>query len=331
MNYEESNLILEKIKKSQTFLLNCHESADVDSVASSLSLARVLKNMGKKVTVGSPDEVSRAYDFLEGFEEIKKMDFQNLNFSKFDTFFILDSEHWGRVGREDSPKNTFVVNIDHHIHNRVSGDLNLLDFKASSTCEMLYLLFRDWNIKIDKELATLLLAGIFSDTGYFQFASTTGKACKIAGGLIDTGADFNHIVLNLSRRNSLDIIRLWGEVASRVEVDKKHKFAWSALPYEVYKRYKVSISPTSNVTDRLLRTIEGTNFAIGMVEKEKDKKLHISFRARITGFDVSGMAKELGGGGHKDAAGGSVEGLPFEKAVKKVLQVARKYAEKNAI
>jgi phosphoesterase RecJ-like protein len=64
------------------------------------------------------------------------------------------------------------------------------------------------------------------------------------------------------------------------------------------------------------------------MEEREDGELSVSFRSR-SGFDVSEIAKEVGGGGHKAAAGARVEGLPFDEAVEKVLEAARKYAKKD--
>jgi phosphoesterase RecJ-like protein len=326
-NYKESKLILKEVKKAERILVNCHAGADPDSVSSAASLAYVLNKLKKKVTVAAPDSVSERYDFIYPTKKISTLDFEKIDYREYDLFFVIDSEQWQRVHRNSRTKNITVINIDHHPKNDITGDIEILNPSSGSTTQILYSIFQDWNIEIDKQLATELLIGIYSDTGFFQFANTNPEALKIAGELLRKGADFNNIVLNLKRRQSLDLVKMWGEIATRARVDKKYRFSWSALPYSIFKEYNVhNISPTSEATDMFLRVIEGVNFALCMVEK-KEKKLHMSLRARITGFDVSKIARELGGGGHKDASGASIEGLPFDSAVKKALSVARKYAK----
>lgn len=325
MNYKESKKILGKIEDAENILLTCHKGPDCDSVSSTLSLKKVLEGMGKKVVIYCPDKIPDYLDFLSGVAEIEVKKFGEIDYSKFDIFIFTDSEHWGRVGLENAPQGVEVIVVDHHIHNEVVSEVSLVDRKASSTCEILFGLFQDWEMRVSPDLATLLFGGLLEDSGFCQFINTTPKTFKTAGELMELGADFGVLILNLQRRNSVGFLKLLGELSTRIEVDEKHRFAWSAIPYNVYKRHKVDISPTSDFADKILRTVLGADFVIAMVEKEK-KLLHMSLRARIFDFDVSLLAKELGGGGHRDASGASLKGLPFDEAVKKVLETAKKYS-----
>lgn len=328
MNYKESKEILDMVNKSDTVLLSCHQSADPDSLVSAGSLKYVLEKMGKKVYFFSPEKVASAYDSVIGFTDIKVKDFNKLNYSKYSLYIISDSEHWGRVGREERPKHIKVVNIDHHFNNSIGGDINLLDFKAASASEIIYYMLKDWKTKLDIQLSQNLLTGICSDTGFFQFTNTTPNSLKVAAKLIEKGASLDKVVLNLKRNRSLDILKFWGEMLNNIKIDDEFHFAWSAVSFEDYKKYNIEVSPTSEFVDSFLRTIKATNFAVAMVEKQPEQ-LHLSFRARISGFDVSPIARELGGGGHKDSSGAAIHGLNFETAVDRVLVACRKFAHKR--
>lgn len=326
MNYPQSQQILEEIKKSKKILLNCHRSPDPDSFGSALSMYYVLISLGKDVEIICPDNLDSELLSLTDSHLVKKIDFKKFDFSKFDLFIVMDSGSWGMVSGDKGIKipDIKIILIDHHKTNDKFGQINLVDEAASSDCEVLYKLYEDWKINIDKKIATALLAGILGDTVILKFA--TPFALKISAKLIDKGAPRDELIYKLFSSRKFDELKMWGEFLTRMELDKVHRFVWSAVSYDVYKNYERT-DPNSSAATVFGQTVVDTDFSMIMLEKEK-KKLSISFRSRGN-FDISGLAVELGGGGHKAAAGGQVVGLPFEKAVEKVLTVAREYANKH--
>lgn len=328
MNYSKSKQILERIKKADRILLNCHMGPDPDSIGSALAMYQVLKKMRKHVRIICPTEVVDYVAFLKHFDKIEKVNFSTIDYSDFDLFILLDTSTWNFASGKESPRpNIFTIVIDHHKTNLGYGDMNLLDKKISSAGEILYSVFEDWGVKIDKDIATSLLAGIIGDTGVFRFPGVSPRTLEIAGKLIKKGADKDGIIFNLCFSIEFNQFKFWGEALSNLQLDKKHRFAWIAIPYEVYIKYGGKKGLKESTATKFAQSIKGSNFGIIMVEEEKEK-LDISLRSR-TGLDVSQIALELGGGGHQYAAGGGVKGLPFDKAVEKVLQIARKFARKS--
>lgn len=329
MNYPESKKILAEIKKAKRILINCHFAPDYDSIAGCTSLYQIIKKMGKKVDMFSPSSLIKETRFLKDVDKIKIENIKNVNFKSYDLFFALDSIDWSVVAGDKSiPQPDIpIIKIDHHPALNNYGILNLVDNKASSVCEVLYLLFSDWGGEVDKILATKLLTGIIGDTGSFQYNNTSPRTLRVAGKLMELGANNNEIIFKLYRSMNLDTLNLWAEYLNRIKVDSKNEFAWSAIDYETFKKYKGTRKSNSVIASLFIRVIGNTNFGITMTEYEKGK-LSLSFRERM-GYDVSKIAKELGGGGHRSSAGAEIHGLPFNKAVEKVLTVARKHARKN--
>lgn len=327
MNFEESKQILELINSNHNFLLHCHQSPDLDSVASAMSFAKVLKEMGKKVDVVCKDPIPEGYDYISGVKNIKVTELEKVDFSNYDFWVVLDSEKWDQAGISFKP-NIKVINIDHHPANNIGGEVSVLKNEASSTCELLTMIFEDWSINIDKELATMLLSGITYDSNFFQQKNTYANTHLIAFKLMESGADNNYINFKVKRCNDINIIKLWGEFDRKLKLDKKYNFVWTAIPYETYKKHLMAISSTAEYSNMIARTIVGSNFSIVMTEKTKGL-LTMSIRSRIPGFDVSLIAHEIGGGGHKDASGAAVKGLDFKEAVKVALKAARKFAKQK--
>lgn len=330
MNYKESKIILEEIKKAKRILVNCHRGPDPDSVGSSLALYGVLEKLGKRVEIVCPsNEIPENTAFLKNFKKVQKnVNFSRFDFSKFDLFITLDSSSWEMVTdlKDFMPPNIPVVVIDHHKTNTRYGRINLVDDKVTSTGELIYLVIEDWGLDINKDIATALMTGIVGDTGAFRFPGSTRKTFEVAGTLMSEGADKDKIIFHIYHSISFDVIKFWGEAINKVKVDSEHRFVWSAVPYEKFVELGGEKISRESSASLFAQIVDGTDFGFVMVEQEKNA-LSVSFRSR-TGVDTSSIAAELGGGGHIYASGAKVEGLPFDKAVEKVLQVARKYSRK---
>ncbi len=327
MNYKESSLILKEIKKAGKVLINCHRGPDSDSVGSALAMSQVVKDLGKEVMVICPSDLPSDLMFLKGANEVVRVNFTSFDFSEYDLFIILDSSTYSMVtGLKDSDKpgiNSVVV--DHHISNEKFGNINLIDAETTSTGELLYKVFEDWKIDFDKFVAESLLTGIIGDTGTFQYQNVGEETLRIAADLIEKGADKDKIVYNLYRNIEFREVKMWGKFIESMMIEDR--FVWSAIPLSVYKDFGEYTYVKEDVANLFAPIVKGTEFGIIMIETSENV-LSVSFRSR-TGFDVSKVANEVGGGGHKAAAGARIEGLPFQEAVNKVLTVARKYAQKN--
>lgn len=328
MNYPESQQILKEVKKAKKILINCHRSPDPDSVASAISMLLALNNLGKhEVTIISPDEIPANCRFLPNTNSIKTVDFDNFNFKSYDLFLIVDAGNWKQVSGEKniSLSRIKTVVVDHHHTNPKYGYMNLVDQTAGSCCGVLFNLFTDWKLDISPDLATALLTGIIADTMSFQTDIVGEKAFFNADKLIKLGARRRHILLNLYMTRPVDEIHLMGEMLSRVLVDKDYHFAWVGISKDLANKYPQSHDAKSYVAGTFIQSVTETDF--GFVLEEYDGYSSVSFRSRVE-FDVSKIAEELGGGGHKSAAAARIR-LPFDQAIEKVLTVCRKYAKKG--
>jgi phosphoesterase RecJ-like protein len=329
MIYPESQQILEEIKKASKILVNCHRGPDSDSVGSALGLTSVLESMGKDITIICPSDVPSDLKFLPGSEKIRKINFKEFKFSDYDLFIAIDSSTYSMIsGSKEIDKPTIpLVVIDHHFSNDGFGLVNLIDSKATSTGELLYGIFEDWNVQLNKDQALCILTGIIGDTGAFQYQNVGADTLEIAAKLIKIGADKDLIINQIYRNISFSEIKLWGKVIENMKIDEEYNFVWSVISTSNYKEFPGTNSVKEDAANLFFPIVKDTDFGIIMEERE-DKTMSVSFRSR-SNFDISVIAKEIGGGGHKVAAGAKIEGIPFDQAVEKVLAAARKYARKN--
>lgn len=327
MNYKESSKILSEIKKANKILINCHRGPDSDSVGSALAFSQVMRDMGKETMVVCPSDIPSDLMFLKGAENIVRVNFTSFNFTDFDLFVILDSSTYSMVtGLKDSgePAINSIV-IDHHFSNDKFGKINLVDAQMTSTGELLYRMLSDWNVNLSREVAECLLTGIIGDTGTFQYQNVGFETLETAAELMKKGADKDRIVYNIYRSIEFKEVKMWGKFVESMMIEDG--FVWSAIPLATYRDFGEYAYAKEDVANLFFPIIKGTEFGIVMVETSENV-LSVSFRSR-TGFDVAKVAKEIGGGGHKLAAGARIEDVPFNDAVNSVLKIARKHVEKK--
>ncbi len=329
MNYPESQIILDEIKKANKILINCHTNPDADSVGSAFALNEVLKAYyDKDVTVICPENIPEntlfIKDNLTSEVNFKVVDFNMFDFSEYDLLVALDSSSWDRVrgGGINQKINIRTIVIDHHFTNIGYGDVNLVDKTISSTAELLCYLFDDW--KIEKLPSQALLTGIISDTECFRTRDADNKTMKVASNLMNFCSK-DVVIQNLYQSNSVATIKSVGKILENVTESSEYGFCYTSLEFDEYSKNSTEIFAKDIVADFFINSLKDTKFGFVAIEKEKDT-LFVSFRSRLE-FDTSAIAQELGGGGHKNRSAVTMRGVKFNEGLERVLEVCRKYAK----
>jgi len=230
---------------------------------------------------------------------------------KYDLVIVLDTDNLDRLGslKQDHPDLFYevpTINIDHHATNSYFAKVNWVEMGATSTAEMLVALIeslgRDEPL-IDADIATALLAGLIADTGSFRNQNTSPKALTIAAQLIAAGGRHRQ-VMEAMRTVSLSTLKIWGWALARAKEEVAARFIWTSIAQE--DAIKLDSHAGDGLIDELLKTISGVDFVL--VLTEKDKKVDGSLRAVKPTFDVAAIAKQFGGGGHRGAAGFTLDG-----------------------
>jgi len=304
----KKNQALRFIKKYNKFIIVIHEKPDGDCIGAGLALLLALKQMNKSGEIILLDKLPEKYKFLplaDKINEIKdiKKFFKN---RKFQGLIFVDCGSLNLSGIEKKDiKNLPTLNIDHHPTNEAFGDINYIESAKAATSEILYDCFCDWKIKIDKNIATLLFAGIFTDTGGFQHSNTTLSVLEKVSELIKRGVKVERLSKRLLNTRSIASLKILGLALKRTVYNKKYNIVYSIICENDKKRYgatdedlegiinMISSSPDVAATLLLYETKEGIK---GSLRTEKDE------------IDVSALAKALGGGGHKKASGFKIAG-----------------------
>jgi bifunctional oligoribonuclease and PAP phosphatase NrnA len=305
--------IHEQIKQANKILLHCHPYPDPDSIESVLALARVLDQMGKEVTAIGGDTAYPEYlNNLPGHKLIQQIEYSKVNKEDYDLFIILDSSSPSQITQNEEvkfPASMKTIVIDHHSTNEGFGNINLINASKSSTCEILYELFRDWGVKIDSNIALYLLLGIYADTGAFKYPNTKPETLKVFSELVSIHPDYHKYVFRLDNNRQPIELEMTKLALESIEQHYGGRVTFSAVPYEEIKTRELSKSDAlEGLIGDMLRSVVGWTVVASLVEVEPNEVV-ISLRTRDEEkYDVSSIAKAVGenGGGHPGAAGTTI-------------------------
>lgn len=195
-----------------------------------------------------------------------------------------------------------VINIDHHASNNSFGRINYVDIMASSTTCLILPLIEEMGQLMDADIATLLLAGLITDTNSFQNPNTTPDAFAISAKLIGYGARQQEIIRHIYKTKKLSTLRLWGRTLSKIQYDEKHKMVWSVLTAKDFAELGGSPDESEGVIDELMSNAPGAEIVFLLKEKGQTE-VSGSIRTLTPTIDASKLAALFGGGGHTQAAG----------------------------
>ena len=299
--------VISKIKNYQNFLLMIHEDPDGDTLAATIAIFLALKTINKNTVMVCKDPVPKPFTFLPGTTEIKR----DILFGDYEVIIIVDCGDLKRTGFPDRLKKFArftknLINIDHHPKNDLwkVANLNFVDQNASSASEMVWEIFQKMDIAIDKDIATALLTGIYTDTGGFKHSNTTPKTLKIASELLNFGAKLKLIRQNVTLNKSVAAMRLWGVALSRIHKNQELQIVSSVITKFDLEECGATLADLAGVVN-LMNAIPDSQAAILFYETEEGL-IRASLRTEKESVDVSRIAKLFGGGGHKKAAGFTV-------------------------
>jgi phosphoesterase RecJ-like protein len=307
--------VVTAIQNARSVFIAAHIMPDGDCVGSQLALAHALRGMGKQVTLALDDKIPDNLKFLDDIETIAPREP-----GAQDIFIYVDgsdSHRYGKTLNRESIGARPVILIDHHATNEPFGDLNLVDKDAASTAEIVYELIRALAVPITPPLAQALLTGIVTDTLGFRTSATTPETLEKATALLREGGSIPEIIDRVYNRRSYNALRLLGRAIAQSQLDGD--VIWSAIDYKTLQALGLNGNGTNGIVNQLL-TVAEAKIAFVLVEKE-DGRGDLSLRSRAN-VDVSGVARRLGGGGHKQASG-AILPPPFETAAQRVLDAIR--------
>lgn len=307
----ELNEIAEEIRGTQRVLITSHENPDSDALGSMLALGLGLNKLGIEVTLYNKDGVPEVLGFLPRSELIVSAidDIEGT----FDLCFVLDCPTTDRAGKEfveylSKGTCSKVIIIDHHQTTSTAENLSLLDTEASSTGVLIYSILKNVGVEIDSSIAENLYTTIVGDTGSFRYSNTNSETFSISAELVQAGAEPEKISQALYESEPIKKLKLLGLVLPTLQVAANNRIASLYAERTMFEITGTNREDTEGMVN-IPRSIKGVEVALLFRQEANNlgPLWKVSLRSK-GGVDVSRIAENFGGGGHKKAAGCNISG-----------------------
>ncbi len=313
---EKFKAVGEVISKHRSFLIMSHVRPDGDAIGSEIALGFSLMAMGKTVYLINEDGVPESLEFMKGSEKVTTPPAEPLD---IEVAIALDTATKPRLGDKSlhaASNAKFWLNIDHHISNPEYGDLNVIDSTSPATGQILYDLITFLELPLPDETRDSIYVAVSTDTGSFQYGSTTAKTYEMGADLIRKGLDVGQINADTYDNHPFRRLELMRALLNTLEISENGRLAHWELTHETQEQLALQPDDSEGLID-LIRGVKGVQVAAFFEELETGK-IRVSMRSKNKGVSVCDVAMKFGGGGHALAAGIRMAG-PMEDAKVKVL------------
>jgi bifunctional oligoribonuclease and PAP phosphatase NrnA len=306
--------ILDAIRSGEKFLVCSHSRPDGDAVGSMLAMGMLLRQMGKRADLVAADRVPAVYRDLPGASEIRNaMRVQG----SYDAAILLECDSLERTRLRGLEKYS-VINIDHHASGKAYGQINWIDRGACSVGQLVHSLVRAGGATLTAEMATCLYTTLLTDTGGFCYGGIQANTFDLAGELVAAGADPVKIAREIYFANPFSKMLLLGKALNTLE--REGSLAWLSVTHQDMLAAGATEEDCEGVVNYALSAagIEAAAF----LRELPEGRVRLSLRSKGK-VKVATIAERLGGGGHENAAGCTLDG-PMARAAEEILTALRR-------
>ncbi|MQA31311.1 MAG: bifunctional oligoribonuclease/PAP phosphatase NrnA [Luteitalea sp.] len=300
-NSADIQRIVEAIRTRQRFVLSSHARPDGDSIGSQLAMAYALRAIGKHAHLVNKDPAPGPILAFPGVPEIEISDRVT---GDFDAAIVMECGDLTRTGVTGLER-FFVINIDHHPGNSGYGQINWFDASAAACGEMVFDLVKAMGVPLTLEIATHVYLAILTDTGSFHYSGITPRTFEICREVVEAGVNPVMVARNVYDSNNMGRLKLFGAVLSAMQIDRSGRIAIVYLDHEMARAAGGTYEDTEGLINLPLTVKE--ILAVVFFKQIEGDEYRVSMRSKGE-IDIGAVAKEFGGGGHKNAAGCTVKG-----------------------
>ena len=312
--------IYKAIKKYDEIVIARHTGADIDALGSQLAMQEIIKETFPEKKVYVIGSYSSKFKFVGQLDREEDLKLEN------PLLIVLDTPKTSRIDTLDLSKYSFKIKIDHHPLEEKFGDIELVNDKSSSACEVVIDLCNNTKLKMNKIAAERLFMGIVSDTNRFMYPSTSYETMNKAAKLIEEyGVNPPELYEKMYLRDLVEL-RFEGYMLQNLKVTK-NKVAYIKITDEIQKEFNVDAATPGN----MIGSLSYINDFIVWVTFSEDKKqnlVRVSIRSR--GPVINTIAMQYNGGGHKLASGVKLPDFTLSDALIADLdKLCKEYLENN--
>jgi bifunctional oligoribonuclease and PAP phosphatase NrnA len=293
--------VAEAIRQRQRFVVTSHARPDGDAIGSSLAMAYALKCLGKDVRVLSRDAPPPPLLVFPGVPEIEIVSEIG---DPGDAVIVMECGDIKRPGI-DGLERGFLINIDHHPGNVLYGALNWMDLSAAACGEMVFDLVGELGVPLTYEVATHVYIAILTDTGSFHYSNITPRTFDICRQCMEAGVNPPAVARAIFDNNNLGRLKLFGAVLNRMHLDVTGRIATLYVDRQLTQDCGGTYEDTEGLINLPLTVKE--ILAVIFFKEVGPDDWRVSMRSKGD-IDINAIAKEFGGGGHKNASGCSARG-----------------------
>lgn len=305
--------IIEQIEKYQTIIIHRHQRPDPDAIGSQCGLATIICDSFPDKTVYQVGSKANGLSWIASEQEVSDQAYQNA------LVIVVDTANTPRVDDTRYTKGKMMIKIDHHPNDDDFGDLTWVVPEASSTSELIFDLVDASNgkLRLLKDAARMLYAGIVGDTGRFMYDATTPHTMRVAAGLMETGFDAASVNRQLDDIEPA-VARLSAYVWENMQITDNNA-AYIVLTSDILKKFELGDTGTAGIVPLLGKVSTVKCWTIFVQQKDGSYRLRIRSKRAI----INELAKQYGGGGHPLASGAVIkDDSQISEFVKKLDQIA---------
>ena len=300
--------IRDAILRRQRFVITSHARPDGDAIGSQMAMAYALRALGKDVHLVGADPAPPQFQTFPGVLDIQVSPAVD---GQFDAAIVMECGDLSRTGVQGFDK-YFVINIDHHPGNKSYGAINWFDPGAAACSEMVIDVIDALGVALTPEIATHIYIAILTDTGGFHFSHITPRTFEICRRCTEAGAKPEAIARAVYDSNTMGRLRLMGAVLHSLEFEGGGRAAVAALTLKLLEETGATHEDADGLINIPL-TVKDIQ-AVAFFKEIAPNDFRISLRSKGD-VDVNRVANAFGGGGHKNAAGCTLNGpLPDVRA-----------------
>jgi phosphoesterase RecJ-like protein len=301
--------ILAALREGERFLVCSHSRPDGDAIGSMLAMGMLLRQMGKRPDLVAADRIPAVYRGLPGVGQIRRA--MRVH-GPYDAVILLECDGLERT-RLRGLERMFHINIDHHASGKEFGQLNWIDRYACSVGELVHGLVKAAGGTVTPEMATCLYTTLLTDTGGFCYGGIRANTFRLAAELTEAGADPVRVARDVYFANPFSKMLILGKALSNLRRDGA--LAWLWVTHDDMVATGAAEEDCEGVVNYALSTA-GVEAAVFLRELPEGR-IRLSLRGKGK-VNVAGIAERMGGGGHENAAGCTLEG-PMQRATDEIL------------
>jgi phosphoesterase RecJ-like protein len=316
----ELHAVAQVLRDHDRFLVVTHENPDGDALGSMLGMTLALRALGKDAVMylagSAPLPVEYRFLALDDLQRAVPEDAGER------VLVAVDCANERRISEERSAVESaaMIVDVDHHHDNSRFGEVNLIVDDASSTAEIVRDILRELDVPLTPEIALPLYVGLVTDTGRFQYSNTTPKALRLAAELVEAGADVHGVFRHVYETVQFAKLKLLARALERAQLFEGGRLVVSYLLKDDFGAVGAEEPYSEGIIDHL-RSVEGAEMVALIREPPRNEgpARRVSLRSSHDEVDVSAIARQAGGGGHRQAAGFS-----SEKSIAEIIDFLRR-------